>query len=250
MIQNIVQWIKNYCNENEIHSLIVGVSGGIDSAVTSTLCALTGLPTFAIGMPLHQNLEQENLSDAHLKWLTKHSNVQIEKINLTEVYDSFISTMQKNIGDIAYNDLASANTKSRLRMITLYHLAQIHSGIVVGTGNKVEDFGVGFFTKYGDGGVDIAPIAHLFKSQVYDIAKELQIDKRIIKAKPTDGLWEDGRTDEEQMEASYDELEWAMEYSGSEDDLTDRQRIVLDIYNKYHQKNLHKMKPIPVIKYD
>ena len=179
----IVTWIKGYADKNKIKSLVVGVSGGIDSAVVSALCAETGMPTYVLGMPIHQNEDQENLSDSHLDWLTcKYTNVTKLRFDLTNIFDTFVSSMD------GYNDnnLALANTRSRIRMITLYQVAGSVGGIVVGTGNKVEDYGIGFYTKYGDGGVDIAPIADLYKTEVWELGKHLGVDQRIIDASPTD----------------------------------------------------------------
>ena len=208
----IVDWIKSYAESNGINSLVVGVSCGIDSAVTSTLAAETGLITYCIGMPLHQKKDQESLSDIHLDWLgDTYWEVITEKFNLTEVFDTFNSTM-RGYGSTSKtnNDLALANSRSRLRMTTLYQVAGVVGGLVVGTGNKVEDYGIGFYTKYGDGGVDIAPIADLYKSEVWELGRHLGVNERIINAAPTDGLWEDGRNDEDQIGASYAQLEEAM----------------------------------------
>ena len=232
----IVEWIKNYAESNGIRSLVVGVSGGIDSAVTSTLAAETGLITYCIGMPLHQKEEQESLSDIHLDWLgDTYWEVKTEKFNLTDVFETFRSTM-RNYGE---DQLALANSRARLRMSTLYQVAQTVGGIVVGTGNKVEDYGIGFYTKYGDGGVDIAPIADLYKTEVWELGKHLGVDERIINAKPTDGLWSDSRTDEDQIGATYEQLEEAMEH---------RRGPALDILDEYNRKNSHKMNPIPTFK--
>jgi len=233
---SIVTWIQNYSNKNKIKSLVVGVSGGIDSAVVSTLCAETGLPTYVLGMPIHQKEEQESLSDAHLDWLEKtYSNVTKLKYDLTETFETFSSTMD------GYNDnkLALANTRSRLRMVTLYQVAGSVGGIVVGTGNKVEDYGVGFYTKYGDGGVDIAPIADLYKTEVWELGKSLGVDSRIIEAKPTDGLWDDGRNDEDQLGASYADLEYAMEHGTGP---------AVKVLHNFYSQNKHKMLPIPTFK--
>jgi NAD+ synthase len=233
---NVVEWIKGYADKNKIKSLVVGVSGGIDSAVVSTLCAETGLPTYTLGMPIHQNEYQENLSDAHLDWLTwKYTNVTRLKFDLTNTFDTFVSSMD------GYNEnkLALANTRSRIRMITLYQVAGSVGGIVVGTGNKVEDYGIGFYTKYGDGGVDIAPIADLYKTEVWELGKHLGVDQRIIDASPTDGLWDDSRTDEAQIGASYEDLEYAMEHGNGP-----AVRILHDL----NAKNKHKMIPIPTFK--
>jgi len=233
----IVTWLDNYVTENSsIKSLVIGVSGGIDSAVVSTLAASTGLPTYVLGMPIHQNSEQEDLSDLHLEWLqTKFDNVIVQKYNLTGVFESFKCTM----GEFGFNTHSLANSRSRLRMVTLYQVAGSVNGIVVGTGNKVEDYGVGFYTKYGDGGIDIAPIADLYKTEVWKLGKFLGIDSRIINAKPTDGLWDDGRTDEDQLGASYAELEEAMETGSGPG---------LNSLIKFGKINKHKMQPIPTFK--
>jgi NAD+ synthase len=243
----ISDWILNYAEKNNISTLVVGVSGGIDSAVTSTLCAKTGLKTLVVNMPIHQATSQFNLSDLHIKWLKeKWNNVEGYLINLSPIYDLFNTELDK----INTSELAIANTRARLRMTTLYSLAGSNDGIVVGTGNKVEDFGVGFYTKYGDGGVDISPIADLYKSEVYFLAESLKIIQPIQDAAPTDGLWNDSRTDEEQIGATYEELEWAMKEL--EDELSPkysiRQKEVMDIYLKMNKNNQHKMKPIPVFK--
>ena len=238
-IQFIKNWIKNYCNsmEKKPDSLVVGVSGGIDSAVVSTISAMTGMNVKALSMPIRQLKFQDDLSRAHLKWLkNKFSNVDEVIINLDEVFNSF----EKILGEFN-NELAFANSRARLRMATLYQVAGTDNGIVVGTGNKIEDFGVGFFTKYGDGGVDISPIADCLKSQVWDMGKELKILDDIIKAAPTDGLWADGRTDERQLGISYDDLEKAM---------LDPKDKNYEKYLKIRKRNLHKMNLIPICKFD
>jgi NAD+ synthase len=243
-VEQISEWIKNYSDSNNISSLVVGVSGGIDSAVVSTLCAMTGIPTHCVLMPIHQNPEHTKRGLNHIKWLqSKYSFVELHEFNLTEVYDKFVDTMK-----YAKSDLGFANSRSRLRMITLYQLASSSNGIVVGTGNKVEDFGVGFFTKYGDGGVDISPIADFTKTEVYEIANQLGINQEIIDAVPTDGLWGDDRNDETQIGATYPELEWAMTYYGNTSELNERQIEVLKIYYNFNKKNKHKMLPIPIYK--
>jgi len=232
----IVKWIKDYANNNGIQSLVVGVSGGIDSAVVSTLCAETELPTFPLGMPIHQDSDQESLSDSHLASLEKrYKNVKTLKFNLTEVFEKF----KKSLGEYAHDDLALANSRSRLRMTTLYQIAGKYNGIVVGTGNKVEDYGVGFYTKYGDGGVDIAPIADLYKTEVWELGKYLGVSKKIIEASPTDGLWDDKRTDEDQLGASYAQLEEAMEYGTGDG---------VKVLEKFSKMNQHKIQPIPTFK--
>ena len=231
---DIDRWLKDYYYMYAIKAFVVGVSGGIDSAVVSTLCAKTGLPTYVLTMPLHSKKENTLLSDTHATALVDYyPNVTLVNVDLSETYDKFIS----NIDDtFTGNKLANANTKSRLRMVTLYQIAGTVGGVVVGTGNKVEDYGVGFFTKYGDCGVDIAPIADLYKSQVWALGEHLGVNPEIIAATPTDGLWDDGRTDEGQIGASYKELEEAMEH---------RKGPAVDILDEFNRKNKHKMEPIP-----
>ena len=234
-ITYISNWIKDYAISLPFNppSLIIGVSGGIDSAVTSTLCAKTGLKTIAVSMPIKQNQSQHDLSLRHLKWLDdSFDNVEIMTIELDEVFKSFELTMTN-----FNNKLAFANSRSRLRMVTLYQIAQSNKGIVVGTGNKVEDFGVGFYTKYGDGGVDISPIADCTKTDVWNMGKSLGIMNEIIEAAPTDGLWDDSRNDESQLGLTYEQIEEAMNNTNSE---------YYDKYLKIREPNLHKMKPIPV----
>ena len=245
--KEITHWIKEYAESNQITSLIVGVSGGIDSAVTSTLCAKTGLNTIVLNMPIHQETSQFNLSNGHIEWLESNwENVDSHTIDLSNTYDLYSNELNNH----NISDLALANTRARIRMTTLYAIAGSNNGIVVGTGNKVEDFGVGFFTKYGDGGVDISPLADLYKSEVYSLAESLEIIQEIQDASPTDGLWDDGRTDEEQMGATYEELEWAMkEVENPSGDVTTRQREVLQTYQRLHRANSHKMNPIPVFNF-
>jgi NAD+ synthase len=239
--KQVVDWLNSYATESGCSGFVVGISGGIDSAVTSTLCAMTGFPVTAVSMPIHQDPKLHSLSEVQQKWLEDNfSNVLRSNIDLSQVYDSFESA-------VLSTELGMANTKARLRMATLYAISARYNYLVAGTGNKVEDFGVGFFTKYGDGGVDLSPIADLMKSEVYELAKELGIPQEIQDAPPTDGLWEDGRVDEDQLFASYDELEWAMTYNNDRR-LLSREKEVLDIYNKHRTANLHKMLPIPVCK--
>jgi len=243
----IVDWMKDYATSNNIKSFVIGVSGGIDSAVSSTLAAKTGLPVYALGMPIHQKEQQEVLSPVHLKWLNDNfENVTTIKYNLTEVFDSFKQTMNKYGSD----PHALANTRSRLRMVTLYQVAGSVGGIVIGTGNKVEDYGVGFYTKYGDGGIDIAPIADLYKTEVWKLGEHLGVDERIISSSPTDGLWDDGRTDEDQIGTSYQMLEWVMEKGLSEDPmfLNEEQVNAINVYQKFNTQNKHKMIEIPTFK--
>ena len=247
LTDGIVKWMSDYAEENEISTLVVGVSGGVDSAVTSTLCAKTGLRTIALSMPIHQLKSRNDLSMLHCDWLKSNwKNVETHVIDLSRTFDS-ISIALKSKGD---GEMALANTRARLRMATLYAFAASNNGIVVGTGNKVEDFGVGFFTKYGDGGVDISPIADLYKSEVFSLADSLGVIQEIQDAAPNDGLWDDGRTDEEQIGATYEELEWAMREiespSGLEPNL--RQRQVMEIYLRLNKINSHKMNPIPLFK--
>ncbi len=248
--EDISNWILNYANSNNISTLVVGVSGGIDSAVTSTLCAKTGLKTLVINMPIHQNDSEYNLSNQHMMWLRSNwDNVESHIINLSETFDVLKNELSKK----EVSDIAMVNTRARIRMATLYSLAGSNNGIVVGTGNKVEDFGVGFFTKYGDGGVDISPIADLYKSEVYLLAESLGIIQEIQEAAPTDGLWSDGRTDEDQIGATYDELEWAMneiDNPSDEKELNERLTEVMKIYLKLNSMNSHKMNPIPIFKYN
>jgi NAD+ synthase len=249
----IVKWISDYCiTHPKIKSLVVGISGGIDSSVVSTLCALTGIPTYVVGMPINQLENQESLSDVHGKWLeSRFSNVKFIKTDMSSVYDSFLQTIYDDIGEnFSTNKLAQANTRSRLRMVTLYQIATSVNGIVVGTGNKVEDYGVGFYTKYGDGGIDIAPIADLYKTEVWMLGEHLGVDERIISAPPTDGLWDDGRTDEDQIGTSYAMLEWVMERGLKEDPLflNEEQTNAINVYQKFHMQNKHKMVEIPTFK--
>ena len=231
----IKDWILNYVNSmpKKAESLVIGISGGVDSSVTSTLCAMTGLKTIVLTMPINQISSQHDLSLKHKDWLKeKFKNVESHTIKLDEIFNSFKSSLSN-----FDNEHGMANSRARIRMATLYQVAAANKGIVVGTGNKVEDFGVGFYTKYGDGGVDISPIADCTKTQVWEMGKSLGIIKEIIEAEPTDGLWDDGRTDTNQLGMSYDELEKAMMDKTSEG------------YSKYleiRKKNLHKMNPIPV----
>ena len=242
----ISNWILNYVKKNNLESLVIGISGGIDSAVTSTLCAMTGCKTFVVTMPIHQNVNETDRGQKHSQWLKDNfKDIDIININLTKVYEQLKCT----IPDKFNNSLALANTRARIRMSTLYMIAGSSNGIVVGTGNKIEDFGVGFFTKYGDGGVDISPLAGLMKSEVYKLAHTLNINKEIIIAPPTDGLWDDGRTEEAQLGATYDELEWAMNWEENnepEKKLTKKEKNILNVYRIHRKNNLHKMKNIPV----
>ena len=239
---NIVSWIADYVNTNKLRGLVVGVSGGIDSAVVSTLCARTGLPTYVLSMPLLSSPSNDNLSDSYSNYLEdKYDNVSKIHVDLAPTYERFISSVDFWAGEGEYTsvDLANANTKSRLRMVTLYQIAGTVGGIVVGTGNKVEDYGIGFYTKYGDGGVDIAPIADLYKSEVWELGRHLDVDQRIIDAPPTDGLWDDSRTDETQIGATYAELEEAMETGSGP---------AVAVLEKFSRQNKHKMISIPTFK--
>ena len=236
-IDYIKNWILDYCKSmpKEAKALVVGISGGIDSSVVSTICALTEKKTIVLSMPINQLKEQQDLSLKHLDWLkNKFKNVESYLVNLDDVFKSFKSSLSK-----FNNEHGLANSRARLRMATLYQVAASNNGIVVGTGNKVEDFGVGFYTKYGDGGVDISPIADCTKSQVWEMGKDLGILNEIIEAQPTDGLWDDGRTDVNQLGMSYQELEEAMKNSSSKNHKK---------YLEIRKRNLHKMSSIPVCK--
>jgi NAD+ synthase len=244
--EKIQNWITSYVNNNGIKCLVVGVSGGIDSAVVSTLCAETGIPTIVVGMPLNSTSKNTELSEKHISQLsTKYKNNVIGlNVDLSKTFEEFKS---HPVFEKKYNsELGFANTKSRLRMITLYQIASSKNGIVVGTGNKVEDFGVGFYTKYGDGGVDISPIADLYKSEVRSLGKFLGVDEDIVNAEPTDGLWDDNRVDETQIGATYEELEWVMEFGTKKQNFTEKEYNAIETYNKFHNKNKHKMVSIPI----
>ena len=233
----ISNWIKNYTEmmPSKAESLIIGISGGIDSSVSSTLSAMTGLKTIVLSMPIKQKPSQHDLSLKHQEWLVKNfKNVEVHTLSLNRLFETFENTLSKFDSELGF-----ANSRARLRMTTLYQVAAANKGIVVGTGNKVEDFGVGFYTKYGDGGVDISPIADCNKTEVWEMGRELNILKEIIEAAPTDGLWDDGRTDEGQLGLKYEELEEAMKNINS---------INRDKYEKIRKMNLHKMEPIPVCK--
>jgi len=233
----ISNWIKNYTEmmPSKAESLIIGISGGIDSSVSSTLSAMTGLKTIVLSMPIKQKPSQHDLSLKHQEWLVKNfKNVEVHTLSLNRLFETFENTLSKFDSELGF-----ANSRARLRMTTLYQVAAANKGIVVGTGNKVEDFGVGFYTKYGDGGVDISPIADCNKTEVWEMGRELNILKEIIEVAPTDGLWDDGRTDEGQLGLKYEELEEAMKNINS---------INRDKYEKIRKMNLHKMEPIPVCK--
>lgn len=240
----ITQWLENYRTTAQAKGFVIGISGGIDSAVTSTLCALTGAPTICLTMPIRQTKAEFDRANEHMQQLQQRfANVRTQTIDLTASFEALENALPLHSDT---HPLAMANTRSRLRMTTLYAVAQANGCLVAGTGNKVEDFGVGFYTKYGDGGVDISPIADLMKTEVFALAKELQVVASIQNAAPTDGLWEDGRTDEDQIGATYPELEWAMCFDGDTSSLTPRQQEVLAIYTRFHRANSHKMQPIPV----
>ena len=245
----IIGWLKEYAVNAHIKGFVIGVSGGIDSALTSTLCAKTGLPLLCLEMPIHQSKKQVSRAVNHINWLKENfSSVSSIEVNLTPVFDSLIAALP-TVEDEESRFMSLANTRARLRMTTLYYFAALHGYLVAGTGNKVEDFGVGFYTKYGDGGVDLSPIADLMKSEVYEIAKFFNVNKEIIEAAPTDGLWGDNRTDEDQIGASYDELEWAMvmqDQGKTLEDFSGREKEVYQIYTRLNKMNQHKMQPIPV----
>jgi len=243
----ITDWLYNYNQSAKTHGFVIGVSGGIDSAVTSTLVARTGLPVLCLEMPIHQSIDQVNRAMDHIEWLKlNHDNVQMESIDLTKNFNAFIQALPPT--KLESRDMALVNARARLRMTTLYYFASLNGMLVAGTGNKIEDFGIGFFTKYGDGGVDLSPIADLKKTEVYALGKALGVIESIMKAPPTDGLWGDDRTDEDQIGATYAELEWAMDFEGALESLSARQKEVMAIYTRLHRANKHKMVPIPVCK--
>ena len=263
--EGISGWLKEAVNKAGLKGFVMGVSGGIDSAVVSTLCAGTGLELLVLEMPIHQGEEQVTRAQNHIQWLKdNYPNVSSLRIDLTEAYDVLYKSFEPQVSEVTEEqfDFSMGNTRSRLRMTTLYQYAGTHKRLVAGTGNKVEDFGIGFYTKYGDGGVDISPIGDLMKSEVYELGRHLGVIEEILTAAPTDGLHADARTDEQQLGCTYDELEWAMKwtedstmieqgvgsYYDDRDDasLTQRERDVLEIYWSRHSQNLHKMIPIPV----
>ena len=248
---HIVKWLLDYVTNAKVKGFVVGISGGIDSALTSTLCAQTGLPTLCVEMPIYQAESHVDRANEHIDQLKKrYPNVTNERVDLTPTFEMFKNSVPTSENEAAYN-LSLANTRARLRMTTLYYFAGIHGLLVAGTGNKVEDFGVGFFTKYGDGGVDISPIADLLKSEVRLLSKYVQVPDSIVVAKPTDGLFGDDRSDEDQIGANYDELEWAMaefEQGKTEKDFSDRQLSVFSIYKRLNFLNKHKINPVPVCK--
>ena len=246
---HITNWLINYVEESKLNGFVVGVSGGVDSALTSTLCANTGKPTLCLEMPIYQQTDQVSRANSHTNWLAKNfSNVRVKVVTLNALYDSFCN-LDALGNDNTNTPLSLANTRSRLRMATLYYFASQKKFLVAGTGNKVEDFGVGFYTKYGDGGVDVSPIADLMKSEVRELAAHLGVHDSIVHAAPTDGLWDDNRTDEDQLGATYEELEWAMkqrENGKDAADFTGHDKTVFTTYEKHHAMNKHKMVPIPI----
>jgi NAD+ synthase len=249
VVQHIVNWLKEYAISAKMNGFVIGISGGIDSAVTSTLCAKTGLDLLCLEMPIHQEISQVSRALNHMNWLNENfSSVSTCKVELTPVFDTLVKALP-SVENEEDRFMTLANTRARLRMTSLYYFAGLKNYLVAGTGNKVEDFGVGFYTKYGDGGVDLSPIADLMKSEVYEIARYLGINQEIINAAPTDGLWGDDRTDEDQIGASYDELEWAMKMqsqSKNSSDFQGREKEVFDLYLLLNKANQHKMNPIPV----
>ncbi|MGF1555564.1 NAD(+) synthase [Paucihalobacter sp.] len=249
VIDYIVNWLKDYALNAKVNGFVIGVSGGIDSAVTSTLCAKTGLQVLCLEMPIHQAESHVSRANKHISFLkSNYSNVDSKRVDLTPVFESFKSEVSNDVNAETV-DMALANTRARLRMTTLYYHAGLYGFLVAGTGNKVEDFGVGFYTKYGDGGVDLSPIADLLKTEVYQLGAALGVPKSIMKAAPSDGLFGDARSDEDQIGASYPELEWAMqmnENGKNESDFSGRQQEVFKIYKRFNRNNKHKMVPIPV----
>jgi NAD+ synthase len=242
---SIQEWINNYVKKSNLKTLVVGVSGGIDSAVVSTICAKTGLPTIVVGISINSDKKNTELSELHIKSLqNRYKNVSGFTMDVSSVFNEFksISLFENNFN----SNLGFANSKSRMRMICLYQIATSTNGIVVGTGNKVEDFGVGFYTKYGDGGVDISPIADLYKTEVRELGKFLEVDQEIIQATPTDGLWEDNRNDESQIGCTYEELEWVMEYGIKKPKPTENEYELIEKYLSLNEKNKHKMVSIPI----
>jgi NAD+ synthase len=242
---HIVRWLDEYCEKANAKGFVVGISGGVDSALVAHLCAQTGKTVLLLNMPIRQNQQEYERASKQIRALKNHfDNVISEEVNLTTGFETLEKTYNSSVSN---NSLVMANTRSRMRMLTLYAYGQTYGLLVAGTGNKIEDFGIGFFTKYGDGGVDISPIADLTKSEVYELAEEVGVLKSILKAKPTDGLWDStDRNDEDQIGASYPELEWAMAFDGNEETLTERQTVVLAIYRRLHKQNEHKFNPIPV----
>ena len=249
--EHIINWLKNYAETAKMNGFVIGISGGIDSAVVSTLAAKTGLKTLVIELPIRQKKDQVQRAQEQISFLKNNfGNVESLEIDLTETFDVFEKNVISKSSTTQNRELSLANSRSRLRMLTLYYFGQIHNLLVTGTGNKIEDFGIGFFTKYGDGGVDISPIGDLTKTQVYQLAKELNIPESIQKAAPTDGLWDTERTDEQQIGATYPELEWAMNIhqDHSAEDFSGRKKEVFMIYDRLNRATQHKINPIPVCK--
>lgn len=249
VIDHITQWLKNYAENAGMRGFVVGVSGGVDSAVVSVLAARTGLHTLLLEMPIRQKADQVSRAQAHMAWVKAHfARVDTLRVDLTPTFETFEKQVQVSEAEFPNKNLALANSRSRLRMLTLYYYGQIHHLLVTGTGNKIEDFGVGFYTKYGDGGVDISPIADLTKTQVYEVAKALGVAQEILEAAPTDGLWDTDRTDAQQIGATYPELEWAMEQAKTHraEEFSGREREVFDLYMRFHKAAQHKINPIPV----
>lgn len=249
VIDHIVNWLKAYAENAGVKGYVVGVSGGIDSAVVSTLCGMTGLEVLLLEMPIRQEQDQVNRAQEHMADLQRRFlNIEVKSINLTPVFEEFENTVHNHVEGRWSNNLALANTRSRFRMLTLYYFGQLHGLLVCGTGNKVEDFGIGFYTKYGDGGVDLSPVADLYKTEIYALAKELQIIQSIQQAVPTDGLWDNESTDEDQIGATYPELEKIQKEWGNktESDYSGRDLEVYRIFTKMNKAAQHKIKPIPV----
>ncbi|MCG9791398.1 NAD(+) synthase [Flavobacterium algicola] len=248
---HIVNWLKTYASNANVNGFVIGISGGVDSALTSTLCAQTGLQVLCVEMPIHQHKDHVSRGREHIEQLKKRfPNVSNIETDLTPVFENFKNQVPTEFDD-AKLQLTLANTRARLRMTTLYYHAGVHGLLVAGTGNKVEDFGVGFYTKYGDGGVDISPIADLMKSEVFALASFLKVPDSILNAQPSDGLFGDEKTDEQQLGASYDELEWAMlavENKLATENFSDREKKVFEIYSRLNRINQHKMNSIPVCK--
>lgn len=242
--KHITAWLSNYCDKAGLSGFIVGISGGVDSALTSTLCAMTGKKVLLVSMPIRQTSAEYTRASNHIQDLqNRFENVIAHDIDLTSTFADFETKMPFDIGS---EHLTMANSRARLRMTLLYAIGQANGCLVAGTGNKIEDFGIGFYTKYGDGGVDLSPIADLTKTQVWELSKAVGVIEEIVIAKPTDGLWADGRSDEDQIGASYPELEWAMDFNGDETSLSEHQIEVLTIYRRLNRANKHKMEPIPV----
>ncbi|WP_415328490.1 NAD(+) synthase [Chryseobacterium sp. MMS23-Vi53] len=249
VIDHIVSWLKDYATKAKVNGYVIGVSGGVDSGVVSTLCAMTGLEVLLLEMPIRQKQDQVNRAQDHIEDLKKKfPNVQAKTINLTPVFESFENVVHDHVEGRWSNNLALANTRSRFRMLNLYYFGQLHGLLVCGTGNKVEDFGIGFYTKYGDGGVDVSPIADLYKTEVYELARGLNLIESIQNAIPTDGLWDAERTDEDQIGATYPELEKIQKEYGTKtaEDYEGRDKEVFEIFDRMHKAAKHKMVPIPI----